>query len=120
MRLYVGGLELMRGYPDSLVRTDRYAVLNAEARFIAFDSTWLALMPAVFVDAGVTRREDGVVQPLLSAGGGVRVLFPFLVESGIRVDLAVPLLEGACPGGCSYLSIGVYQFFDGILTPDRR
>ena len=120
LRFYIGGLELTRGYPDSYVRTDRYAVLNSEARFIAFESEWLALMPAVFVDAGVVRRETGGPEAMLSAGGGVRILIPKLVESGIRIDWATPLLPGLCPDNCSYLSIGVYQFFDPILTPERR
>lgn len=120
LQFYVGGLELVRGYPDSAVRTDRYAVLNAEARFIAWDWHYLALMPAVFVDAGLAGRQEGGVKPMLSAGGGVRVLFPTLVESGIRLDFATPLLKDACPGSCQFFSVGVYQFFDGILTPERR
>ena len=121
LRFYVGGLDLVRGYVDSDVRTDRYAVTNNEVRFIAWQNRWLALMPAGFFDAGFALREDNTTRIMLSAGGGVRILLPWLVESGIRIDWAVPLRADACPAtSCSGLSIGVYQFFDGVLTPERR
>ncbi len=122
LRFYLGGLEQVRGYVDNFARTPRYAFANVEARFIAYDSTWFALMPAVFVDGGVAARETGGAVPLLSAGTGLRILFPWMVDAGIRVDAAVPLSAG-CSGGhgfCPGLNIGLYQFFDGKLKPSSR
>jgi hypothetical protein len=53
-------------------------------------------------------RETGGVVPMLSAGGGVRLVSPRLVRTGVRLDLAVPLV-GTKPGLSP--SFGVYQFF---------
>lgn len=106
-RYYVGGLDLVRGLPDNHLRTSRYAVLNLEARFVAWDSTWLALMPAAFVDGVVAHRESGGVTALAAGGVGLRVLVPKLVATGLRADLAVPL-DGSW---ALQPSFGVFQFF---------
>jgi hypothetical protein len=99
----------IRGYEDGFLRTDGYASFNAELRFVAFDWMWLAIMPAVFVDAAAARRENGGdVAPMLSAGGGLRLLSPRLVRTGLRGDLAVPLVGTRPQLGFSF---GVYQFF---------
>jgi hypothetical protein len=107
MQPYPSGI---RGYPDSFVRTERYASFNAELRVTAFDFMWLALMPAVFVDAAAALDEAGQrVVPMLSWGLGVRLLSPRLVRTGVRFDLAMPLVgTAAWPPGISF---GVYQFF---------
>ncbi len=87
---YASGI---RGYPDSFVRTESYASFNAEVRFTVFDYMWLALMPAAFVDGAAALRETGTqVVPMLSAGFGIRLLSPRLVRTGVRFDLAVPLV----------------------------
>jgi hypothetical protein len=106
LRFQLGGLDLVRGYADSLVRTQRFALVNLEARGVVFDFMWLALMGAVFVDGALA--DDGQrVTPLLSVGGGLRLLSPRLVKTGLRADVAVTLTGRPAPG----LSFGVYQFF---------
>ena len=114
LRFWLGGLNLVRGYVDNHVRTGRYLLLNAEARWVALDSYWVALVPAAFVDVGLAAPTFGTSLPLLSTGGGVRIVFPWMVRSGLRVDAALPLLADGCPRGalpCIGLSLGVYQFF---------
>lgn len=106
-RYYLGGLDTVRGYPDNHVRTDLFAFANLEARFVAFDSTWLAIMPTLFVDAAAARDDRAGPLGLLSAGAGVRILFPRLYRSGARIDFPVPLT----PLGKPTLAFGVYQFF---------
>ena len=107
-RFYVGGLDLVRGIPDNALRSTAFALVNLEARFTAYDSAWLALVPAAFVDGVVARSESGgPPATALTAGGGLRVLCPKLVAMGLRVDVAVPL----SPAGAPNLSVGVYQFF---------
>jgi outer membrane protein assembly factor BamA len=101
---YIGGLDLVRGYADSIVRTQAYALVNAEARVTIFDSMWFAIVGAGFVDAAVTGPD---LRPLVSAGGGVRLLVPRLVRTGIRVDGAVTLIGRPEFG----VSLGVFQFF---------
>ncbi len=101
---YIGGLDLVRGYADSIVRTQAYALVNAEARVTLFDSMWFAIVGAGFVDGAVVGPD---LRPLVSAGGGVRLLVPRLVRTGIRVDGAVTLIGRPAFG----LSLGVFQFF---------
>ncbi len=125
---WAGGLDLIRGFPDNFVRTRAYALGNVEARFTAFDSTWLAIVPTIFVDAIAARSPAGTPGTALSAGGGVRLLIPKFVGSGLRADIAVPLhadLRGvdaaeqarlgpvtpAVDIGSIQPSLGVYQFF---------
>lgn len=105
LNFYLGGLEQLRGYADSLLRTARYALVNLELRATLFDSTWFALVAAAFTDAAVADVQGA--RSLWSAGGGVRLLVPKLVKTGIRADVAVTLV-GAPQWG---LSFGVYQFF---------
>lgn len=106
--LYVGGLDLVRGIEDNAIRTQAYAVVNLEARLIAFQwASWVALVPTVFVDGVVARGEAGGVRGVATTGAGLRILIPRLVQSGLRGDLALAL------DGSFRLepSIGVYQFF---------
>jgi outer membrane protein assembly factor BamA len=106
LKYQLGGLDLVRGYADSIVRTQRFALVNAEVRAVLFDSMWFAVMVAGFVDGALS--DDGkVVTPLISAGGGLRLLVPRLVKTGIRADVAVTLTGRPAAG----FSFGVYQFF---------
>jgi len=128
LELFAGGLDLVRGLPDNYVRTRAMVLANLEARFTAFDSTWIALVPTVFVDAIAARSPVGVPGSALSVGAGLRVLVPKFVGTGLRLDLAVPLhadlrtVSGADSGrdgpttpaaerGSLQPSFGVYQFF---------
>ncbi|MBX3225504.1 MAG: hypothetical protein KF795_33670 [Labilithrix sp.] len=125
---WVGGLDLLRGFPDNFVRTRAFALGNVEARFTAFDSTWLAVVPTVFADAIAARSPAGPPGTALSVGGGVRLLIPKFVGSGLRADLAVPLHADLRPVGAGdqprlgpvtpradvgslQPSFGVFQFF---------
>ena len=106
LRYYLGGLDLIRGYADSLARTQRFVLANVELRATIFDSTWFAIVGAAFVD-GALADDDTHVQPLLAVGGGLRLLVPRLVRTGVRADVAVTLVGRPTPG----FSFGVYQFF---------
>lgn len=103
LELYVGGLDLLRGYLDNYVRTRGYVLTNLEVRYVAFDSTWVALMPVVFTDA---MASEVAPRALFSAGAGVRVLVPKFVGTGLRFDLAVPFRDPTVSP-----NFGVYQFF---------
>jgi hypothetical protein len=128
LAIYAGGLDLIRGFPDNYVRTQAMALANVELRFIAFDSTWIALMPVAFTDAIAARAPSGTPGTALSVGGGLRVLVPKFVGTGLRVDVAVPLHAGlrgvgeaeqarygpATPAAevpSVGVGFGVYQFF---------
>lgn len=91
LHYWFGGLDILRGFTDNYLQGTAFAAINAEARFIAFDSTWLALMPTVFVDAAAVNPQDGSPPAAVSAGGGIRFIVPRLVRTVVRVDVAVPL-----------------------------
>lgn len=107
-RFYLGGLDLVRGYDDSTLRTEQFALANVELRGVVFDSTWFAVVPAVFVDGAVARTEQFGPRALLSTGLGVRLLVPKMLRTGLRADLAVTLVGGVPQVG---VAIGVFQFF---------
>jgi hypothetical protein len=128
LELYAGGLDLFRGFPDNYVRTDAFALVNTEIRFVAFDSTWIALMPVVFADGIAARAPSGPPGTALAAGAGLRVLVPKFVGTGLRADVGVPLQTSLRPVGPEEQarfgpatpiartgglepSFGVYQFF---------
>lgn len=128
LELWAGGLDLIRGFPDNFVRTRAFVLANAEVRFTALDSTWIALVPTIFVDAIAARSPMSTPGTALSAGAGVRFLVPKFVATGLRADLAVPLHEDLRPVGSAdqalygpvtpiadlgriQPSLGVYQFF---------
>ncbi len=106
-RLYIGGLETVRGYPDSYANGVAYAAANAELRWSAINWSHFVMMPTVFADAAVVGGERVGRDRLLSVGAGVRFLIPSFAAAGIRIDVAQPLIDGSGPA----LSVGAYQFF---------
>jgi outer membrane protein assembly factor BamA len=108
LRYFLGGLDVIRGYPDNYLRTHAYAAANAEVRFVAFDSKYVAFMPVVFADGAIAEAEaQSGVRGALSAGTGLRVLIPYFVNTGVRADIAFPLYGGEKPRP----ALGVFQFF---------
>ncbi len=108
LRYFLGGLDFIRGYPDNYLRTQAYAVANAEIRFVAFDSKYVAFMPVVFADGAIAEAEaQSGVRGALSAGTGLRVLIPYFVNTGVRGDIAFPLHGDEKPRP----ALGVFQFF---------
>jgi hypothetical protein len=109
---YLGGLQQVRGFQDNHFRTRDYVLANLELRRVLWDSTWFALMPAVFVDV-VAAKDDVRGQVAgLAVGGGVRFLVPAFVRTGLRVDVAMPIgAQGCDTARCLGWSLGVYQFF---------
>ena len=106
-RMYIGGLETVRGFPDSYANGTQYAAANIELRWTAFDSKYLAIQPAAFVDGAAMGNERQGHGRLLSAGAGVRFICPLFAQAGLRIDLAERLIGGSGLG----LSVGAYQFF---------
>lgn len=107
-QFFAGGLDLVRGYTDSYLHGLALGLVNVEVRQVLFDSTWVALMGVAFVDAAAVRpghRDDSALAA--SLGLGLRILFPRILRSGIRLDAALPLT----PGGNRPFAIGVFQFF---------
>jgi hemolysin activation/secretion protein len=107
MQFFIGGLDLLRGYPDNYFQANACAIYNTDVKYVLFDWTWLAVIPEVFSDGAAIRRTNGTNDAAFSTGAGVIFVIPKLVDSLLRVDVAVPLRPPYTPG----LSTGTAVFF---------
>jgi len=107
MQFFIGGLDLLRGYPDNYFQADACAIYNVDVKYVVFDSTWFAAIPDAFTDGAAIRRADGTTDVAVSVGGGAIFVIPKLVDSLLRVDLGVPLRPPYTPS----FSTGTQVFF---------
>lgn len=111
-RIYVGGLDKVRGYAYSEIRAQGSATANLEFRAVAFDSTWFAVMPVVFADGGLAARDTGELQPLASAGVGLRLMVPRLHRFGVRFEVAFPFVATpVTPALKPGVNFGIWHYF---------
>ncbi len=126
---YPSALRVVRGLPDNAITTNAFGAFNAEIRVTAFDSTWVALVPAAFIDGvlaegnGPQETSSGPMQAAVSFGAGIRILVPRFVGTGLRLDAAYAVgsvgpsgLEAGKPAVVTlndqaWYSIGVFQTF---------
>ncbi|MSQ82905.1 MAG: hypothetical protein EXR77_08315 [Myxococcales bacterium] len=116
LQFFIGGLNEVRGVRDSYLRADRFVLANLEVRTVLYDAMWLAVVPAVFIDAAVANDAQRGATLLASTGGGVRLLVPRFVRTGLRVDVAVPVAGLPCTrpvvaGLCPAFNVGIFQYF---------
>ncbi len=106
---YLGGLDRVRGYPDSRFRGRQYWVANAEYRVAPLATRWVVLQPVTFLDLGRTSDDFGGLLGVDagSAGVGIRVISPKIYGFVARFDYAFPFLANQPPG----LTFGAQQFF---------
>jgi outer membrane protein assembly factor BamA len=107
MHFYFGGIDYLRGYPDNYIRSEGYGIFNAEALFTVCEYKYLAVQPFAFVDGigylgGATR--GGVA---LSSGLGVLLSIPQLVDSELRLQVALPVQSNPTFA----LGVSTAQFF---------
>jgi hypothetical protein len=107
MQFFIGGLDLLRGYPDNYFQANAYGLYNADIKYVVFDSTWLAVIPNVFSDGAAIRRMDGSRDAAVSLGGGFILVIPKFADSQLRIDVGVPLRAPYTPG----LGLGSSVFF---------
>jgi outer membrane protein assembly factor BamA len=107
MQFFIGGLDLLRGYPDNHFKATAFALYNADVKLIAFDSQWLAILPVVFSDGATIRRDDGSSDAAFSVGGGTIFVIPKIADSQLRIDVGVPLRPPYHPG----VGFGTAAFF---------
>lgn len=111
-RFYLGGLDAVRGYQDSEFRAVSHLTANVEMRFVAFDSTWLAIMPVAFVDGSVMRLDTGAPVAIASGGVGLRLLVPRIPLYGLRAEIALPFVGGTRTSALGPgFNFGVWHFF---------
>ena len=97
---FIGGLNRVRGYPDSLFQGRGAWSANAEYRIAPLATRWMVLQTVGFVDAGATVDRGLPFDELdaLSVGFGLRVISPKIYSLIARFDYAVPLTPGGRPG----------------------
>lgn len=108
--VYVGGLDGVRGLPDSRYLGRVAAVANLELRSALLHGRWLALQNAVFVDVGHAATEvSALFRPVVpvSAGTGFRLIIPTIARFVARADVAWASTER----GGWLLSFGAQQAF---------
>jgi len=105
---WLGGLDTIRGYRDNYVRSNVYGLGNAELRFVAFDTDYLACELAVFADASASRAPQQRATGTFSFGPGVRFFIPMLVDSELRFDFPFAIVDGRVRGE---LAVGTEPFF---------
>lgn len=95
--VYVGGLDGVRGLPDSRFHGTVAAVANAELRTSLLHGRWLALQNATFVDVGHAAADVGALfRPAVpfSIGTGLRLILPTIARFVARADVAWAPIEG--------------------------
>lgn len=118
-RLELGSDTRLRGYAAGAFRGKDKLVNNLEFRSAALQLWSVQLGAAVFYDAG--DAFDGFEQLELkhAAGAGLRMLFPQLERTTIRVDWATALSSGSpWPGGL-FLSFAQAFTLPGLLPPTK-
>lgn len=105
---WLGGLDTIRGYRDNFTRANVYGLGNAEVRFVAFDTDWLACELAIFADASASRAPLQKTTSTFGFGPGIRFFIPKLVDSELRFDFPFAIVDGRLRGE---LAIGTEPFF---------
>jgi hypothetical protein len=108
-RLYTGGFDGVRGFPDSRFSGTVRAMANLELRIPSVDADWLVLQHVLFLDGAAVGDgvRDASGRAILATGIGVRVIVPRLYRILMRADLARPLARDA---GWDF-TFGVQQYF---------
>jgi hypothetical protein len=90
-RSFVGGNNVLRGYPTRHVAGKDLAAANAELRTRSIDLGSVLVAVVAFYD--VADAFDGFdrADPKRSVGGGLRLVFPQIDRAVLRFDAGVPL-----------------------------
>ena len=100
-RVFVGGLEGLRGYPVNVFYGYDYYLAHMELRTLAVSLSSLRLGGLVFADAGHAANTVQGLGLYSDAGLGLRMLIPQLNAQVLRCDWAFPLRDYA-PEGVRY------------------
>ena len=90
-RSSLGGDGRLRGYPSGAYRGENVVAANLELRTRPFVAWTVQLAAAAFVDTGAAWDRDETPVFRQSIGTGIRILFPQLERTVMRVDWAVPM-----------------------------
>jgi hypothetical protein len=103
---FLGGNGALRGFPSNYISGTQSWGANLELRTIPMEFKSVHVGAAAFVDSGSTFSSPVNYGFLMSAGLGIRIVFPQFNRNAIRVDAGFPITQVA---GVSPFSI-VAQF----------
>ncbi len=111
---FLGGLDTVRGLPDSYLYGTKAAFANFELRHLEFKAKYLWFQTATFLDVGEAGNswEDAGSKLRLATGVGFRAAVPQIYRLMFRLDYAWNLVGPKTHG----VTIGLNQFFDSV-TP---
>ena len=90
-RTTIGGEGRMRGYPSGAYRGENVVAANLELRTRPAELWTVQLGATAFFDTGAAWDRDETPAYRQSIGTGLRLVFPQLERSVMRIDWAVPL-----------------------------
>lgn len=105
-KLFLGGIDHLRGYLDSQVSTNSYLLQNLEYRFYVWQGKHSRLQQVVFTDSSLFTVSDKQ-ESVISMGLGWRWIFPKIYRLNIRLDYGVA--RGYAGGEAA--AFGLQQFF---------
>lgn len=106
---FLGGFDSVRGLPDGVHYGKTMAYSNFELRWLALESKFLHVQPAIFGDHGTAFSDtnDAYAHRESAVGVGLRFAVPQIYRLLVRVDYGWSLGPTKTRG----LSIGLGQFF---------
>lgn len=107
VRTSLGGDGRLRGYPANLFLGQHYVAANLEYRSDPVEISAVQLGFTLFADVGDAFDTWSAMALKQSAGFGLRLVFPQLQRSVMRLDLGFPLTQGVLPAGQSHVDLVV-------------
>jgi hypothetical protein len=111
---YLGQDSRLRGYGVTQFNGWDEIVGNLEFRSRPVELFSLQFGATAFYDVGDVFNSFDDIRPKQSVGAGLRVLFPQITRSVLRVDLGVPFMASQVPGGIQ--NSQVYVTFGQALS----
>jgi hypothetical protein len=107
LRTSIGGDGRLRGYPANQFLGQHYVAANLEYRSDPVEIAAVQAGFVLFTDIGDAFDDWKAMQLKQSAGFGLRLVFPQLQRSVMRLDLGFPLTQGALPPAQSHVDLVV-------------
>ncbi len=112
---FLGGDTLLRGYPSRYLAGKDLVATNIEYRTRSFDLAAIQVGGGLFYDVG-DAWSSGHLDPKQSVGGGLRIVFPQIDRTVLRVDVGVPVSAEPRPSDVPPVSVFI-AFHHAVSLP---
>jgi hypothetical protein len=113
---FLGGDTLLRGYPSRYLDGKDLIATNLEYRSRSLDLAAVQIGAAAFYDVGDAFSGFDHLDPKQSIGGGLRIVFPQISRSVLRLDVGVPVSSGPRPPDVPPVSV-FFAFHNALTLP---